>query len=269
MITYSPAEERQDQNAKRRKIENNHRLSLSVGSTAMPVQGTSYVPYPPSAPLSAPPSESPMHHSLPARPAFDIFTGPVEEIPSTGSFDLAEGAKALGGSNADVVNNRRAIRMANMSAAEHLKAELGGLVPLGRNAAKRASLENTKPTSFPDESNIGETHLPRTLNVSLSPQLPDNTALPQGQEVGRASPEILNDAPRGHKRKIDDVDEVDPVPIDDSLEPDISDDVDEEQADVSSIARVVNPDGTVDQADTVRYALFLARRPSLRPVAYG
>ncbi|KAF9518359.1 hypothetical protein BS47DRAFT_293791 [Hydnum rufescens UP504] len=252
VASHPPAEERQDQNAKRRKIEDSNRLRPSASSPALSMQATSYVPFTP----LAPPSESPIHHSLPARPAFDIFTGPVEEIPSPGSFPPAEGAKALGGSNADVVNNRRAIRMANMSAAEHLKAELAGLVPLGRNASKRGPAEATKPTTPSDDSNIVEDHPSLPVDDPLPPQLSDNAYPPQDHEVGGANPEIPSDGPRGHKRKIDEVEEVDPASVDDILEPDISEDVDEDQADVPSKARVVNPDGTVDQVDTVRCAIF-------------
>ncbi|KAG1791534.1 exoribonuclease 2 [Suillus plorans] len=44
-------------------------------------------------------------------------------------------AQALAGSNRDVVANRAAIRMANMSAAEMLKAELSGLIPVKQSAS--------------------------------------------------------------------------------------------------------------------------------------
>jgi len=73
----------------------------------------------------------PIHPSLPPRPAFDIAlanpaassTGPQTPAPAGN-----EGIKLA--TNHDVVANRRALRMANMSAAEMLKAELAGKATL-------------------------------------------------------------------------------------------------------------------------------------------
>lgn len=75
-----------------------------------------------------------MHPSLPTRPAFDIV--PKEEpakklTPAQRKEREAEnmnrGVAAMeGGSTVDVVRNRRAIRMANMSAADKLRAEMNG-----------------------------------------------------------------------------------------------------------------------------------------------
>ncbi len=56
----------------------------------------------------------------------------------------------LGGSNADVANNRAAIRTANMSAAETLKAELVAKIPLGRKTTSHAScVWSASRTSYP------------------------------------------------------------------------------------------------------------------------
>lgn len=92
-----------------------------------------------------------LHPSLPQRPGFDLV--PKEEAEAatvaggaTGAAPSPPGKKlnkaeraaeaikqgreqglaALQGSNEDIVKNRRAIRMANLSAAEKLKAELEG-----------------------------------------------------------------------------------------------------------------------------------------------
>ncbi|BEI84384.1 hypothetical protein CcaverHIS002_0409880 [Cutaneotrichosporon cavernicola] len=79
-----------------------------------------------------------LHPSLPTRPGFD--TAPAESAePAKPAFkpgkkltyqqqaeSLKAGLAAMGGSNADIVKNRKAIRMANMSAADKLRAELEG-----------------------------------------------------------------------------------------------------------------------------------------------
>jgi 5'-3' exoribonuclease 2 len=98
-----------------------------------------------------------LHPSLPQRPGFDLV--PKEEAEAVGDAKAAtaaggaaaaapsppgkklnkteraaeaikqgreQGLAALQGSNEDIVKNRRAIRMANLSAAEKLKAELEG-----------------------------------------------------------------------------------------------------------------------------------------------
>ena len=64
--------------------------------------------------------------------------------------------QAWGGSNRDVVANRRAIRMANMSAAEVLKAELAGLSPV-------------KPTSQAKPEKAEEVKAFLTVTVLHSP----------------------------------------------------------------------------------------------------
>lgn len=72
--------------------------------------------------------------------------------------------QGLAESNSDVVKNRKAIRLANMNAAEALKAELHGLTPLGRNPIPNipaviepvemdttsAFTEETKPQASPE-----------------------------------------------------------------------------------------------------------------------
>lgn len=80
-----------------------------------------------------------MHPSLPTRPTFDIV--PKDEVAPNGkpakkmtssqreTEALKGGPEAIAGmqgTNADSVKNRRAIRMANLSAAQKLKAELAG-----------------------------------------------------------------------------------------------------------------------------------------------
>ncbi|WVR09041.1 hypothetical protein IAU60_006101 [Kwoniella sp. DSM 27419] len=67
-----------------------------------------------------------LHPSLPTRPNFDLV--PKAEA---GEDALKKGMSAMSAStsNSDIVKNRRAIRMANMNAAQALKAELNGGIP--------------------------------------------------------------------------------------------------------------------------------------------
>jgi 5'-3' exoribonuclease 2 len=118
-LTRVVDEERRTNNqrdTKRRKIE------VSTGSGPSPALRLTEGPAGPNLP---------MHHSLPARPDFaksaDALGFGATAQPN-GSNDVA--AAALGGSNHDIVANRAAIRMANMSAAEVLKAEIAGLAPV-------------------------------------------------------------------------------------------------------------------------------------------
>lgn len=95
------AEERQDRNEKRRKIDQQHRANAELRKGGTHVQnGHDYVPVKPT-PLPS--------SGLPPKP---------QPAPA----DVA----AMVGSNASIVANRKAIRMANLSAAEMIKAELAG-----------------------------------------------------------------------------------------------------------------------------------------------
>lgn len=109
---------------------------------------------PPTAPSSSSSGPS-VHPSLPQRPASSYnFAANADSIgfgapPTAQSVqNVPTAAQALAGSNRDVVANRRAIRMANMSAAEMLKAELSGLSPVKPNLALPP-----KPTPPPSSEN--------------------------------------------------------------------------------------------------------------------
>ena len=144
VVLMNSDEERQEVSQKRRRIEEHKRQDDAVaagtkGATSstpdgtMHLNGTEYVAVTPSATARG----GPLHPSLPTRPAFDIV--PKEELAVDGrpakkmtasqreAQALRAGPDALSGmqgSNADYVKNRRAIRMANLSAAEKLKVEL-------------------------------------------------------------------------------------------------------------------------------------------------
>lgn len=95
----------------------------------------------PSLQLTTGPSAPPSVHSLPPRPTFDTFEGNANSLGLGTAVEEATAASALAGitgSNKDWVANRRAIRMANMSAAEMLKAEMMSAVPLKPSASRKA-----------------------------------------------------------------------------------------------------------------------------------
>lgn len=64
-----------------------------------------------------------LHPSLPTRPQFDIVS---KEEAGKDQANAVKKAMSNTASNSDIVKNRRAIRMANLNAAEALKAELLG-----------------------------------------------------------------------------------------------------------------------------------------------
>lgn len=130
-------EERQDSHHKRRRIEDHRRQGGGAPAQAQNPREPSDKPVPGSMQLNGQeyvtvtPQQTSrggqLHPGLPSRPNFDIVPkANVDDKSSEGNSDLKQGIAALGGSNSDVVKNRRAIRMANMSAAQALKAELEG-----------------------------------------------------------------------------------------------------------------------------------------------
>lgn len=197
-----------------------------------------------------------------------------------------QGVKALSGSNADVVNNRRAIRLANMTAAEHLKAELASRMPLGRSAKgpSVASPDELKSDSLPPDLSKANRlvtqplggHSPSEIPVGVQKaQVPHpSLSVPFGdQNPPRVAPDTdaqdpdadqtpaynagiaqggdaIETLPHGMKRKADHMeDESTGVSTPDIGEP--LEDEDEDEQDIL-LTRKVNPDGTVEQVDTVR-----------------
>lgn len=107
---------------------------------------------------SAPNPSASGPHGLPPRPSFNSFESdanllgfgststtatPLQPQPLSPSV-----SKAVGGSNRDWVANRRAMRLANMSAAEMLKAEMASLQPVKADPRNSANLSRvTIPNS--------------------------------------------------------------------------------------------------------------------------
>lgn len=89
-------------------------------------------------------------HALPTKPSFDSFEGAAnaagfgakETTDETTSSALA----GFAGSAADWVRNRSAIRMANLSAADMLRADMMSARPVKQKPEKRSSFSPQKPT---------------------------------------------------------------------------------------------------------------------------
>ena len=241
------AEERQDQNAKRRKLE--------IQSAK---NGSSIVPSPTVLTTPAAPTNYPVHPSLPQRPAYN-FAANADSMglgapPTSESIqNIPAAVQALAGSNRDVVANRRAIRMANMSAGEVLKAELFGMVPTKPDLSlpPKPSTPDINllptPTSALEATKMSvDAHSPNEI-PGVGPHFSsekvgiESNLIDEDFNAGEVSDP---DAPSiGVKRKHDDVDDgQDDLPLEDET---------------SSLAMKVNPDGTVEQEDIVKCATSL------------
>ena len=191
-----------------------------------------------------------------AAKADSIGMGGIKDADAVNNAGAA--AWALGGSNRDVVANRAAIRMANLSAAETLKAELASLMPVKSRAQAPKPVVAPPPPPAPVDFNVG----PATA-ADMDIKVPG---------LGTSDPEALVVSAHVDDASVDEVEmgstsatlEVAPVvgvkrsfesisgsPVDEDSAGD--DDVDVEMTSASkSLAYKVNADGTVEQEDTVR-----------------
>ncbi|KNZ80031.1 5'-3' exoribonuclease 2 [Termitomyces sp. J132] len=229
------AEERQDQNAKRRKLEQQNN---SIGLGAAPT------------------------------------TQSVQNVPTA--------AQALAGSNRDVVANRRAIRMANLSAAEVLKAELSGLVPVKSLPAKPPSpTKPVVPIATLEAAPMSCSPIIASID-SVTPHVDEDEEVPgfgNHRSVVPPEPVSKNDAiivdskdvdvdrksdantsfntsgdsdhVAGVKRKFEEGPAVPDESVDDIITVEEEDDAPSD-APSGVPALKVNPDGTVEQEDTVK-----------------
>ncbi|KAG9124765.1 5'-3' exoribonuclease 2 [Ceratobasidium sp. 392] len=247
------AEERQEQNAKRRKVDQQRAKERELD--AQTVQVT------PTPPIATGP------HSLPARPAFDVFNG--TSLPANPTF---------AGSNSDVVANRAALRLANLSAADAMRAELAGAAPL--KPTSRATLSGNKPTAILEPT-------PEPVSLQASPVVEEIMPEPETVINGESSaakeelsdgdkPDVTMDGKPEDEAKFEDGAEADISAVSEIIEnavKEVAEDADkphgvkrpaedmekdeessteEEEAQPAKPALKVNPDGTVDQEDTVK-----------------
>lgn len=189
----------------------------------------------------------PLHASLPPRPDFAARADSIG-LGGPKTVDAAQNATAatlaLGGSNRDIVANRRAIRMANMSAAEVLKAELGGV---------QSGSPLTPPSGAVDSPMFKDPILPIISGVAEEDEIPGlggdsfmESSLEAENMNGTAEIEMSAAAENflsGVKRKLEEAEDSDDTPaiLDEGEEPG-----------KGPLALKVNPDGTVEQEDTVK-----------------
>ena len=228
---------------------------------------------PPTAPTSL---SNVIHPSLPQRPSYN-FAANADSIglgaaPTPQSIRNAPtAAQALAGSNRDVVANRRAIRMANMSAAEVLKAQLNGLSPV-KPSAKDSPVPVSKPEpmneSYVDDDmdgvpGLGAFSCQRDPSPSLPPPVPQlprtqtpaesdadaDTELDPDTKMLSAVPEAVAGDPldmlAGAKRKFEE------GPGSDEPAEDVMIEEDDDDPTPSLILKV-NSDGTAEQEDHVK-----------------
>jgi 5'-3' exoribonuclease 2 len=189
--------------------------------------------------------------------ADSIGMGGIKDTDAVNNAGAA--AWALGGSNRDVVANRAAIRMANLSAAETLKAELASLMPVKSRAQPPKSIvAPPPPPAAPVDFKVGpvtavevDVKVPGLGTSDPETLLPNHHADDMGVDaVEMSSVSTATEvAPvAGVKRPFDAV-------TDATMDEDYvgGEDVDAETASAQrSLAYKVNTDGTVEQEDTVR-----------------
>ncbi|KAJ7228938.1 XRN 5'-3' exonuclease N-terminus-domain-containing protein [Mycena pura] len=279
------AETRQDENGKRRKLEEERRKNVK------PAASLSLTAHPTA------PSGAPVHHPLPPRPDFAANADSMGFGAISPAQNAAQNApiaaQALAGSNRDVVANRRAIRMANMSAAEMLKAELSGATPVKPNASLPAKPITAAPgadTSFPlptptkmsngtppeiDEGVPGLGNLSTTATLSHSPHDHNDTSVKSLEPTSEKAANTEGDADTDETMNtefvsadatmnaelvsadaiMNDALSINPLKRKLSEMVDTVDGtLDDDEDSPHVIAKLkVNADGTVDQEDTVKF----------------
>ncbi|KAK0499879.1 XRN 5'-3' exonuclease N-terminus-domain-containing protein [Armillaria luteobubalina] len=231
------AENRQDANAKRRKLEAQNGNTVTVGSSSSVSQTGG-----PTSPSNNS-SSHPVHPSLPQRPDFAANADSVGlggPRNAQAQLNMSAATQALAGSNRDVVANIRAIRMANMSAAEMLKAELSGKPDLSLPAKPPATAD--VPSATLDASRMRSPSRPTATVMQADSSLSQDISMESITEI----PQIDDSVVAGIKRKAEEGPEADDDTLPDEEEEDTA------NGNTPSLSLKVNADGTVDQEDTVK-----------------
>lgn len=244
------AQERQDQNAKRRKIEQQKFAGGPAASLGLTADTTTARPPIPERP---PPAEN--HF---AAKADSIGLG--APVSQESMANAPKAIQAWGGSNRDVVANRRAIRMANMSAAEVLKAELAGLSPVKpskETKPEKTSSETDGPKSAgaPMEVQFTEDAVPG-LGVTSGD---DDVVIPDAStqddipapDDGNVDLEGEDGHLTGTKRTFEEGPGAKTPPEDGVTV--VEEEDEDEGTNTPTLALKVNPDGSVEQEDTVKW----------------
>ena len=199
-----------------------------------------------------------------AAKADSIGLGGVKDAEAVSNAGAA--AWALGGSNRDVVANRAAIRMANLSAAETLKAELASLMPV-KSRAQPAKPILAPPPPPPQAAPVEYSVVPATAGdvdmevpgfgsgdpeALLANAHADATSVDETETIASTANEIAPVTPApvaGVKRPFESLED---TPADEDFVGE--NDVEAESESTSrALDYKVNSDGTVEQVDSVRY----------------
>lgn len=234
------------------------------------------------------PSPSRQIHALPPKPNFNSFEDSATSL-GFGSVESPTDPKtdaviaAIQGTSNDWLTKRREIRMANLSAAEMLKAEMMSAVPVSAKA-RQEQYEKQREAAIREASLQAQAMLEGSSYSPVgmkSPEVagpeegasptivsgdPDHPA-PESKQLDEPVPMSTEStapqstpmqeelcSPQGVKRKFDDVELDGGVATEESTV--IGDDEDDEMStgeDVSKLAKKVNPDGSVEQEDSVKY----------------
>ena len=180
---------------------------------------------------------------------------------------------AFAGSNSSIVANRRAIRLANMSAADVLKAELAGLVPVKPSASKPSvptpatplvtdsmsvdipskvpQLPQSLPTQMDEQpDSVVSVKMETTEpSVDIKEESEDTAPFPDGDEIIGDSTEDQASTDGAPKRKFEE------GPGAPDVDEDVATAEEEEEEDTSPLKMKKNADGSIEQEDRVKYAL--------------
>lgn len=219
-----------------------------------------------------------LHPSLPPKPDFAqkadaLGLGASQQTPEEAAL-VSSASRALAGTTRDVVANRAAIRMANMNAAEMLKAEMAGLVPVKQSKSAVRSSSNAIPPTETSEDPPSEEPAPAPQDVVMTN--PIDTPAAQALSIDgmcwiftqlhrHVSHNHIADAPAsdsnvpvGHKRSHEEVEAEDAAIGEDpnavTIVPEGDEDSDApvDQTDLTLAKMKVQGDGSVEQEDKVK-----------------
>ncbi|KAG9317646.1 putative strand exchange protein [Chiua virens] len=218
------AENRQDHESKRRRIENDKN-----GNGGPDIRNAT-------GPSLALGLNGPVSNDFAAK-ADSIGLGGPSTSQSKANAPAA--AQALAGSNRDVVANRAAIRLANMSAAEALKAELAGLVPVKPTATSVSAIKAQDP-DFDVSDSASDFDVPGLGNADASVTV----STPPSQSLDES---VVSFSP-SRKRSVAEV-ETEDAQIEAEEDVVVESSVEEEEP---SYTMKIRADGSVEQVDNVR-----------------
>ncbi|UZJ55410.1 hypothetical protein CBS101457_004730 [Exobasidium rhododendri] len=245
------AEERQDSNFKRRKIEDEDRQRRDMAQEAFKHGEQSYVQ-----------GRAP----IPSKPTTETKPGTVTETETVEDLKKQAIAALESGRNEDVISNQRAIRLANLSAAEKLRAELKGSAnkkALTKSEAPAVKVEvGAEEEAVKKESDAEMESLVEDGKATVKTEGKDDddgvTKLEEGREMHEGdsltvASDVQTTSSRGTKRTADNMKDEDDDDDEEKTQIEVEDGKKEAEPIVEIIKqRKINADGTVEIEDTVQ-----------------